>query len=71
MLKIDNCKYCAAVTYTDHKSLQSFLREIISSDNTGCWLCTEDGNYHTEFDIFKGDKKIWCGHIPQCKDVAL
>jgi hypothetical protein len=67
-LKIDNCKYCAAITHTRHNSLQSLLFEI-EKGGLGCWLCMEDGDHHTEFDIFNKNIKIWCGHTQKCKDV--
>lgn len=70
MLKIDNCKYCAAITHTRHATLQSLLYEIEQGE-MGCWLCMEGGNneHHTEFDIFDRDKKVWCGHMKRCEDM--
>lgn len=69
MLIIDNCKHCAAVTYTSCQKLTDLLIEIDKGE-IGCWLCMEDGEHHTEFDIYEGDKKIWCGHKQKCSDVV-
>lgn len=72
MLKIDNCKHCAAITYTNQSNLHILLLEIENSD-AGYWLCMDSDNYHMEFDIFDvfdKDKKIWCRHTPQCEDLT-
>lgn len=68
MLKIDNCKYCAALTLTNYTDLHKLLIDIERGE-IGCWLCCDDGDHHTEFDIYDGDKKVWCGHAPLCVDV--
>ncbi len=63
--KIDNCKYCAAETHIGrYKNLDDVLADV----NTGearCWLCTDDGHFHTDFDVFMrkdGEwEKVWSG----------
>ncbi len=67
-LTIDNCRYCAAITHTNYVDLNGLLEDIERKD-TGCWLCNEDGDYHSEFDIFEGNDKVWCGHDKKCEDV--
>lgn len=67
-LRIDNCKYCAAVTHTNYTDLHRLLSDIEFGE-MGCWLCNDDGEYHSEFDIFAGIKKVWCGHLSKCSDV--
>jgi len=68
MLKIDNCKYCAALTLTNYTDLHRLIQDIERGD-MGCWLCDEDGDHHEHFDIFDGKKKVWCGHNPRCTDM--
>lgn len=31
-----------------------------------CWNCVEDGDIHTEFDVQKDGKLVWCGHEVKC-----
>lgn len=71
MLKIDNCKYCAAVTHTCYKQLPDLLIDAEKGE-IGCWLCEEDEDreHHTEFDVFDDSEKIWCGHRQKCSDIA-
>lgn len=71
MLIIDNCKYCAAVTHTNYKRLFDLLVDAEKGD-AGCWLCgdSEDGDHHTEFDVYDSGKKVWCGHKQKCNDVV-
>lgn len=75
MLTIDNCKHCAALTHTNYENLDKLLKDIDAGD-IGCWLCDEDGEHHTEFDIYEKDEnglntKVWCGHTPQGEVDAL
>ena len=64
-LTIDNCAHCAAVTHTNYKT----VNELLDDRDNGCWNCIEDGHYHLKFDIFDGDKKVWCGHKKRCEDM--
>lgn len=70
-LKIDNCQYCCCSTFViidDNEQIQDMI-----DNGEDCFVCSNcyesDGEYHTEFDVFEKDKKIWCGHKKMCADV--
>jgi hypothetical protein len=57
--KIDNCSFCAASTYIGtYKTLADVLNDIREGE-VQCWLCSEDGHYHTEFDLFVREDGEW------------
>ena len=63
--KIDNCRYCAAETHIGrYNNLDSVLADVYTGE-ARCWLCTDDGHFHTEFDVFQRKdgqwEKLWSG----------
>lgn len=65
-LTIDNCAHCGAVTHTTYETVAELLDDYSIGGRIGCWNCIDDGHNHLEFDIFDGDKKVWCGHKKRC-----
>lgn len=60
MLRLDNCKYDAAVT-----NLVGYTREqaidALENGYLGCWLCQEDGEDGKEVWLYDDDEVVWKG----------
>ena len=70
-IRVDNCRYCGAVTTIDvPDDYLVNIEYLIEDGDIYCWNCDDDKYYHAEFDIYENGKKVWCGHDVKCKDVT-
>ena len=64
-IKIDNCEYCNCITLISIPDNMP-IEKGIEDGKIACWNCAEDGDNHSEFDVFNDNGKlIWCGHGPE------
>lgn len=59
-LKLDHCRYCAALTRLGRYTVETAVRDLESGD-LGCWLCREDGDRGAHVWLYDGERVVWRG----------